>query len=69
MSLNIGDTWIPVQQMGPDFLLITPQSEGREAGVARLTLRVDASEREWNVSLPHGVPRGASKIMLALIDA
>jgi hypothetical protein len=64
IQLLIDGASVPVAQMGPDFLLIDAPFDC-PAGEASLILRVDQSERQWNVSLPNGMFAGSNRVAIA----
>jgi hypothetical protein len=64
IQLLIDGGSVPVAQMGPDFLFIDapfdhPPSE------ASLILRVDQSERRWDVCLPIGMSASSNRVSIA----
>lgn len=57
MRLLINGTSLRIAQMGPDFLLVDSDTV-HGPGLAVIQMRVDASERQWDVYLPEGVISG-----------
>ncbi len=55
---------VPVAQMGPDFLFINAPFD-YPPGEASLLLKVDQSERRWNIRLPYGMSAGSSRVTIA----
>jgi hypothetical protein len=55
---------IPVAQLGPDFLLLDAPAD-HPPGHASVVLRVDQSERSWNVLLPDGISAGSKRVAIA----
>ncbi len=64
MRLLVGGHSIPVAQMGPDFVLLESPVNHPPAP-ASVVLRVDQSERSWNVHLPHGISADAKRVAIA----
>ncbi len=60
MRLLVNGSTLPIAQMGPDFLLLDAGS-AHPPGEATVLLRVDASERRWEVWLPEGVAAGGAQ--------
>ena len=54
---------IPVAQLGPDFLLPDAPAD-HPPGPARILLRVDQSERRWDVHLPNGISRTSKRVAI-----
>jgi hypothetical protein len=54
---------IPVAQLGPGFLLLDAPAD-HPPGDASIVLRVDQSERRWNVCLPDGVSAGSKRVTI-----
>src|ERR1700722_20194888 len=66
MRLLLNGVSFRITQMGPDFLFIespTAQPPAR----ATIELKVDDSQRSWEVSLPQGIRAGNERVMLAAI--
>ena len=51
----IDGDFVPVSQLGPDFLILASPFD-HPAGGARLILKVDQAERQWDVYLLKCVP-------------
>ena len=64
MKLLVNGSSIPVNQMGPDFLLVTASID-HPPGKAKLVLQVDESQREWNVHLPNGISSNSNRIFIS----
>jgi hypothetical protein len=64
MRLLVNGGSIPVAQMGPDFLLLDEPFDHPPAD-ASVVLRVDESERQWNVRLPDGISSGSKRVAIA----
>ena len=64
MLLLVNGGCIPVVQMGPDFLLLDKPFDHPPAE-ASVVLQVDASERRWNIRLPHGISAGSKRVVIA----
>ena len=52
---------IPVAQLGPDFLLLDAPAD-HPPGPASILLRVDQSERRWDVRLPNGISATSKRV-------
>jgi len=65
MQLLVGGNSLAVAQMGPDFLLLS-ESIDCPPGSANLVLRVDQSERRWEVHLPQGISAASERVAIAL---
>ena len=63
MRLLVDGGSIPVEQLGPDFLLVDEPFD-HPPGDASVVLQVDQSERCWNVRLPHGISAGSKRIAI-----
>jgi len=64
MRLLVKGGSIPVEQLGPDFLLVHEPFD-HPPGDASVVLQVDQSERRWNVRLPHGISAAAKRVAIA----
>ena len=64
MQLLVNGLSLPVAQLGPDFLpLDAPVNHA--PSIASIVLRVDASERRWDVYLPNGISAESKRVALA----
>ena len=54
---------IPVAQLGPDFLLLDAPAD-HPPGPASIFLRVDQSERRWDVRLPNGISAASKRVAI-----
>ena len=50
--------------MGPDFLLLDEPFD-HPPGDARVVMRVDESERTWNIHLPHGISADSKRVAIS----
>ena len=48
-------------QLGPGFLLLDMPSD-HPPGMASIILRVDQSEKRWDVRLPDGISAGTKRV-------
>jgi hypothetical protein len=64
LQLLVGGGSMTVAQMGPDFLLVDEPIPHPPAN-AIVVMRVDESERRWNVHLPHGISPGSPRVAIA----
>jgi hypothetical protein len=64
MRLIVNGESISITHMGPDFLLIEP-GHAYPPGEETIVLRVDASERSWEVILPHGISASSERVVIA----
>jgi hypothetical protein len=64
MRLLVDGGSIPVEQLGPDFLLVDAPFDLPPSD-ASVVLQVDQSERRWNVRLPHGISAGSKRVAIA----
>ena len=55
---------IPVAQLGPGFLFLDAPID-HPPGDASILLRVDQSERRWNVRLPNGISAGSKRVAIS----
>jgi hypothetical protein len=66
MKLLVNGSSIPVAQMGPDFLLLKETIEHPPAN-ASIVMRVDDSERRWDVRLPNGISLGSKRVVISTV--
>jgi hypothetical protein len=66
MKLLVNGSSLPVAQMGPDFLLLTEAIDHPPAN-ASIVMRVDESERRWNVRLPDGISSGSKRVVISAL--
>ncbi len=64
MLLLVNGGCVPVAQMGPDFLLLVEPFDHPPA-TASVVLRVDETERRWNVRLPYGISADSKRVAIA----
>ncbi len=64
MRLLVNGSSLAITQMGPDFLLLDSPIN-HPPGKASVIMRVDQSERRWQVHLPEGITTAAKKIRIA----
>ena len=64
MQLRVNGESIPVAQMGPDFLLLDEPCD-HPPGNASVILKVDTSERSWNVHLPNGISSNSKRVAIS----
>ena len=69
MTLKLGETILPIAQLGADFLILKepapPQQESQ--GIIRLT--VDGICEEIPVQLPMGIEATSRRVVIAEIEA
>jgi hypothetical protein len=59
LSLSVG-------KLGSDFLVLDTDAPVNHApSIASIVLRVDASERRWDVYLPNGISADSKRVALA----
>jgi len=63
IDLLIDGASVPVAQLGPDFLILDAPFD-HPPGNARLVLRVDQSDRQWNICLPDGISATANRVAI-----
>ena len=63
ISLVFDGHSIPVAQLGPGFLLLDSPTD-HPPGSASIVLRVDQSERRWNVHLPDGISADSKRVTI-----
>ncbi len=68
MRLLVNGDVLSVAQMGPDFLLVDKPIDHLPCN-ASLTLRVDQSERRWDVHLPQGISATSKRVPIALLTS
>lgn len=64
ITLLLGGHSIPVAQLGPGFLLLDAPAD-HPPGAASIVLRVDQSERRWDVRLPNGISAASKRVAIA----
>lgn len=64
MRLLVNGFSLPVKQMGRDFLLVDSPANHPPTD-ASLILKVDQSERCWNVRLPEGISATSKRVAIA----
>ena len=67
MKLLVNGSSIPVTQMGPDFLLVTDAIDHPPAN-ASIVMKVDESERRWEVRLPNGISLGSKRVAISAVE-
>jgi hypothetical protein len=68
MYLIVDGSSIPIDQMGPDFLLIDKLIDHPPCE-ATIVLTIDDDERRWNVLLPEGLAVGRTRVELATCES
>ena len=63
MWLILNGASIGITHMGPDFLLIE-SADDHPPGIATIVLRVDQSERRWDVRLPNGISAQSKRVVI-----
>jgi hypothetical protein len=66
MQLLFNGSSIPVVEMGPDFLVLESTTEHPPVD-ATIQLRIDSSERKWNVRLPEGISKSSPTVTISKI--
>ena len=61
ISLLVSGDAVSVVQMGPDFLLLERPFDHPPVD-ASVVMRVDESERTWNIHLPHGISAASRRV-------
>jgi hypothetical protein len=64
ISLIFSGHSIPVAQLGPDFLLLDAPAD-HPPGPASILLRVDQSERRWDIRLPDGISAASKRVAIS----
>ena len=63
ISLLLRGHSIPVAQLGPGFLLLDAPTD-HPPGPASIVLRVDQSERRWDIRLPNGISAASKRVAI-----
>ncbi len=63
ISLMFRGQSIPVAQLGPGFVLLDTPAD-HPPGPASIVLRVDHSERRWDVRLPNGISATSKRVAI-----
>jgi hypothetical protein len=63
MRLLVDGHLIDISQMGPNFLIVRSGINAPPC-IATLMLRVDQSERQWDVYLPDGISVGLERVAI-----
>jgi hypothetical protein len=63
ITLLLGGYSIQVAQLGPGFLLLDSPAD-HPPGLASIVLRVDQSERRWDVRLPDGISAASKRVAI-----
>ena len=66
MQLLVNGSTLSIGQMGPDFLFVDDPIDHPPAE-ATIVLRVDDSERRWQVRLPDGLAVGRERVAVAKV--
>ncbi len=66
LRLVVNGYSLPVAQLGPDFLLVDNPVNHAPTDAA-VVMRVDESERRWNVRLPQGISSKNTRVQIAAI--
>jgi len=66
MKLLVNGSSLSVAQMGPDFLLMTEAVDHPPAN-ASIVMRVDESERRWDVRLPDGISLRSKRVAISAV--
>jgi hypothetical protein len=64
MQLLFNGTAIPIAKMGPDYIVVNSAGDHPPCN-ASIVLRVDDSERRWDVHLPDGISARSKRVALA----
>jgi hypothetical protein len=64
ISLIFSGHSIPVAHLGPDFLLLDAPAD-HPPGPASILLRVDQSERRWDIRLPDGISAASKRVAIS----
>ena len=66
MQFLVNGSTLPIAQLGPDFLILPDTAEHPPTG-ATIVMRVDATERRWQVRLPGGLAAGRERVVIAKV--
>lgn len=66
MRLLVNGSSVSVDQMGPNFLLVSNAIDHPPAD-AKLVLQVDENKREWRVHLPNGISSGCKRVIISTV--
>jgi hypothetical protein len=64
MTMLKDDICLVISQMGPDFVLLKNPIDHPPSAVT-LIMRIDNSERYWNVLLPDGISANKERVQIA----
>jgi len=67
MRLIINGTSFSITHMGHDFVLVKFPAD-RPPCEASIVLKVDNSESQWKVRLPHGISKSSNRVALAVSE-
>jgi hypothetical protein len=67
MRLIVNGESISITHMGPDLLLVESPRDHAPCQ-ATILLRVDESERQWQVRLPEGISKDSKRVVLAMSE-
>jgi len=67
MRLIVNGASISITQMGPDFLFVESATDHPPVETT-IVLRVDGSERGWQVRLPEGISKASKRVALMLLE-
>ena len=55
MQLIFDGITLPLEQLGPDFVILRKPMTAMPPNIGEILLRIDGSERRWSVRLPEGI--------------
>jgi hypothetical protein len=64
MHLLFNGTSIPIAKMGPDYIVVNSAGDHPPCN-ASIILKVDDSERRWDVHLPDGISARSKRVALS----
>jgi hypothetical protein len=64
MQLVFNGTSIPIAKMGPDYIVVNSAGDHPPCD-ASIILKVDESERRWDVHLPDGISARSKRVALS----